>query len=85
MTSYRVHWSAQTKRQLAGIWIAASDRNAVTRASHEIDKALARDPAGSGQKLAEGLWKIETTPLVVYYELDDANKLVQVIGCAYLP
>ena len=83
--TFRVRWSRETKQQLAGIWLVASDRNAVTRASNSIDKALAKDPHTAGQPLAEGLWKIEIMPLVAYFEIDEPNKTIHVNGISYVP
>jgi mRNA-degrading endonuclease RelE of RelBE toxin-antitoxin system len=84
MMSFRVRWSAEARQKLAAIWLAASDRNAVTRACDAIDKALARDPIG-GEELSEELWKIGRAPLVAYYEIDKANKIVNVTGVSFLP
>ena len=46
--SYSVDWVPRVLRQLAGVWTSAHDRNAVTAASHRLDRALAADPYAIG-------------------------------------
>ena len=74
---YRVEWGADARDTLAEIWLAASDRAAVTRAQHQIDQVLTTFPA-SGEPLSEGIYVVEIPPLRVYYEIDAENLLVTV-------
>ena len=60
------------------MWVAATDRNEITRAHNRIDKALGRDPKSAGQELSEGLWKIDDPPLLAFYEINDVHKAVRV-------
>ena len=41
---YTVTWSPFAQDQLADLWLAAADRDALTRAAHEIDRTLRDDP-----------------------------------------
>ena len=41
---YTVEWLPIAEDQLAGIWLKATDRNAVSAAVHAIDALLERDP-----------------------------------------
>jgi hypothetical protein len=59
MTRYTVEWEADAEGELADIWLQASDTDAVTQAQARIDRLLARDPAGHGRHLGEGLWQIQ--------------------------
>ena len=85
MNSCRVQWVLHARTLLAAAWLAASNRNAVTRAQHAIDQALANDPKTAGRELAEGLWRIEVSPLVVFYEIDDTSNTVTVTDLAFIP
>ena len=38
--SYQVHWVSEAEEELAAIWLKAGDRNAVTRAAHDIDPVV---------------------------------------------
>lgn len=42
--NYSVMWRQAALQSLAAIWNAATDRNAITAASHAIDTALAVSP-----------------------------------------
>lgn len=78
MNQFTVDWDADAERELADIWIGASDRKAVAQAQARIDRLLARDPIGNGRLLSEGLWQIVDPPLTVSYSIDDVAKAVQV-------
>ena len=85
MNAYHVQWIPYSRAKLAAAWLSANNRNAITRAQHVIDQALAKDPKAAGRELSEGLWRIERLPLVAFYEIDDANKTVTVTDIAYFP
>lgn len=46
---FRVQWSEQAERELAAIWLASPDRNAVSRSIDELDRRLEQDPFGVGE------------------------------------
>jgi hypothetical protein len=79
--SYDVAWKADAQNSLAGLWIIAPDRNAVTRAVHQLEQSLANDPT-SGDHVAEGLFKLRIAPVTLYYEIDAAHRSVDVTGVA---
>ncbi len=85
MTAFRVKWSKRARTFLAAVWLATTNRNAVTRASAAIEKALAADPRFHGHEISEGLWKIERVPLTAFHEVDDANNVVKVTKLAFNP
>ena len=80
MTPFQVIWSSEALRQLAALWNAVTplDRLEITRAQHRIDQALARDPSSVGHELSEGLWKIIDSPLLVFFEINDVNRILRV-------
>jgi hypothetical protein len=41
--NYTVVWVPSAEQELAALWMAAADRDAVTRAAHEIDQQLRTD------------------------------------------
>ena len=78
MTGYSLAWLPAAEDELADLWVAAPDRQAVTAAQAAIDRMLARDPLGLGTAVAEGLLKITVDPLTAYYEVDAARRHVTV-------
>jgi mRNA-degrading endonuclease RelE of RelBE toxin-antitoxin system len=83
--SYQVIWSTAALRQLAALWMAASNRMEITRAQSRIDKALALDPKSAGKEIADGLWRIRDDPLLVYFEINDAHRILRVTDVYVLP
>jgi len=63
MTRYIVTWVESAQDELAQIRIDASDRDAVTTATHAIDKELVEDAATKGSELREGLRELTVPPL----------------------
>ena len=45
---FTVIWSQDALDQLADLWTAAADRNAVTAAQHQVDQLLLIDPHTRG-------------------------------------
>ena len=80
-----VAYTSVAEDQLTDIWVQAPDRQAVTAAEAEINKRLGRDPLGQGEAVAEGLRKLAVTPLTVYYQVDQAQRVVEVQAVAHTP
>jgi hypothetical protein len=78
VTRYTVVWLKSVHHEVGEIWLAASDRNSVTRASDEIDRELAVDAEKKGKPLSEGLRVYDAPPLRAVYCVDSANRLVEV-------
>jgi hypothetical protein len=51
MNAFAVTWKRLAENQLAGAWLAAPDRNAVTRAQATIDRLLGANPLEYGRYL----------------------------------
>lgn len=77
---YRVRWRRKALARLAAIWNAATDRNAVTAASHRIDQALIGDPHNHGESRPGHRRIMFEQPLVVVYRIDDATTVVTVLA-----
>jgi hypothetical protein len=84
MTAYTVDWTNDAEDALTIIWLQTYDP-AVTAASNQIDRLLARDPIGHGQLAHEGLYKITEPPLTAYYSVDSVHKNVEVSAVRYTP
>jgi len=84
MTSYTVDWTPDAEDALTLIWLQTYDP-AVTAASDQIDRLLARDPFGQGQLAHEGLYKLTVPPLTAYYSVDSAHNTVEVSAVRYVP
>src|SRR5439155_6821334 len=53
LMNYRVIWTRRALIELTNLWIAATNRAAVTAASNRIDQRLASDPSSYGESRAE--------------------------------
>jgi len=74
---YRVRSSVAVENDLALIWLQASDRDAVTRASNEIDQVLETAPLTRGLAL-DGSYSLTVDPLTVIYRVFPQQRLVTI-------
>lgn len=77
--NYTVVWVPSSEEELAEEWLIAPDRNAVTAASHALDRDLGRDPHGRGIPSPGGGYMAAELPLCIEYEVVEADKLVRVL------
>lgn len=76
-----VRW---TKRGVVGLtaafttYFARQAGNRVTAAERIVNTLLADDPTRNGQHLSEGLYRLVVSPLVVFYEVDSAARVVRI-------
>jgi len=79
--NYRVEWTSEAENDLATLWNAAADRNAVTTASEWLDRHLALDPLHFGEPWASSVHRIAIRdPIGVEYEVIEDDKLALVHG-----
>ena len=79
--NYTVEWTDAALNQLAAVWTAAADRNAVTAASHRLDQDLARDPYGRGVRRNASVNRTAIDlPLGIDYEIIEDDKRVRVVA-----
>ena len=82
MTRYTVVWVRSVEDELVEIWLADNDRNAITSATHAIDRELGVDADSKGEDLAEGLRSINIPPLRVIFTVSTDDRLVEVVRVA---
>jgi hypothetical protein len=78
--NYSVLWTDNALDELAAIWTAASDRNAVTTASHRLELDLTREPYSRGIRRNSSVNRTATDlPLGVDYEIIEDDKRVRIL------
>lgn len=78
--NYTVVWRSSAEEELAAIWEASDDRNAVSAAAEEIDRRLARDPIRFGESRDPGERLAYYGPLSVYFHVDPQKLVVSVLA-----
>jgi len=78
--NYQVSWKRVARDQLADLWVAATDRNAITRAANTLDTLLARDPLNYGESRSGARRIVVEPPLVAVFKVDQANRKVTVLA-----
>jgi hypothetical protein len=76
---YAVYWSARALNQLTDIWLASSNRNAVTTAAHALEARLTNNPNQSTFSFAGGMREIHVSPLRALFRVDDTNRIVRIM------
>ncbi|HJZ54449.1 MAG TPA: hypothetical protein VKE74_05800 [Gemmataceae bacterium] len=66
------------RAELHQLWAISPDPAAVRTAADTAERLLAADPVGNGRYLSEELWKIEISPLAIYYTIDPSRQHVQI-------
>ena len=67
---YSVHWTRRGTNDLAALCLAYSNRWAeIDAAEQTISDLLQRDPLHCSQAVSEGLRKIASRPLVVFFSI----------------
>ena len=78
---YTVVWLPAAVQALAAVWLAAPDRNAVTRAVAAVDRVLAASPNAAGVVVFDTVREYTLPPLAVEFEVIDADRRVVVLDC----
>ena len=79
--NYQIIWMPRALQELAAIWLATANRNAVTAASNAIDLELAARPHTTGRLLFDTVYEYDLPPLGVEFEVIDADRQVLVLTC----
>ena len=77
---YEVIWQAIAENELAAIWLAAADRDAVTAAAEWLDRRLSHDPLTLGESRRSSVNRIAVRlPIGIEFEVnpDDNREIVQ--------
>ena len=77
--SYSVTWRPAAEQELADLWLSASDRDAVTRAAHIIDRRLEADPENEGESRPNGRRILIVSPLAVIFRVQPTGQEVLVL------
>lgn len=83
--TYTVVWQASAEAELVRLWIAAADRGVISAAANEIDRALRRNPAQSGESRDANARILVVPPQVVSYEIREQDRLVVILFVTSLP
>ncbi|MCU0702435.1 MAG: hypothetical protein MUF18_00400 [Fimbriiglobus sp.] len=85
MTPWTLIWEPAAEQMLAAVYLAAFDQAAVTRAEYGAEAILATDPTRFAVPLPEGLWKLTVGPVVIFFSVEEAARVVHVSDVAWLP
>jgi plasmid stabilization system protein ParE len=77
---YTVVWRARAEADLASIWLAAEDRDAVTQAAAEIDSVLREDAPSKGESRSGDKRILLLPPLAVDFSVIDDDRLVSILS-----
>jgi hypothetical protein len=75
---FTVVWSPPCEQDLAALWVAGPDRNAITAAVAAIDSRLRRDPSSQGESRVGNRRVLFEHPLGVTYEVNEDDRLVTI-------
>ena len=81
--NFIIVWSDAAIQDLARIWLQVSNRNAITRASNQIDQVLSQNPQYVGESRAGNERVFFEDPLGVRFEvvIDD---MIVTVGAVWL-
>jgi hypothetical protein len=82
MTRFTVVWHADATDELARLWIAATDRQALRSAADAIDYELAVDAPLKGSGIPDSLRQLTVAPLRVLFAVSEADRMVRVLEVA---
>ena len=77
---YSVLWKKRAEDNLADIWLAANDRDSITRAVREIDRFLKIHPHTVGATRFEEKRILIVAPLCVIFRVYEDDRIVRVAG-----
>lgn len=78
---FRVRWERRALDELTDLWTQADSatRQALTAASHTIDRRLARDPLNEGESRPRGRRIAFFPPLAVLFRVENDGQTVSVL------
>ena len=78
--SYRIEWIPDALRDLAAVWLACKNRNAVTFAANEIENVLALFPNSAGELSFDTVREYTYPPSGIEFEVDEVNHVVTILS-----
>jgi hypothetical protein len=85
MTPYTLDWDDEAHEALAAAYVVAFDQAAVTRAEYAAELLLSVDPLRHAVALPEGLFKLTIEPIVIYFWVEEAVRVVRISGAQVIP
>jgi hypothetical protein len=78
---YTVRWKRSARDELTDLWLQAdpATRQAITRASHQVDQRLAHDPDTVGESRPNGRRIFFCRPLGLVFRVDAQARAVYVL------
>jgi hypothetical protein len=77
---FLLEWDPRAEEELAAVWLTSKDRNAVTKASDEIDNVLSLFPNSAGEPTFDTVRVFAQPPLAVEYEVIESERRVFVLS-----
>lgn len=79
---FKVEWVASALDDLAMIWLEAdaNERNAITRATNDLERRLSSDPEAAGESRPDNRRIMFLASLGVMLHIDFAKRIVTVVG-----
>lgn len=77
---YTVIWTDTAEQNLAELWMAALDRNAMNSAANIVDQLLAEDPETRGEARFDTVHSLVIVPLGVDFEIIELDRIVYVLS-----
>lgn len=82
---YEVIWYWKAEEELAALWLAADDRNAVSQAAAALDRFLTKAPLELGESRTSSVQRVAFMPPIgIEFEIikDDKRVIVQAVFAA---
>lgn len=77
---FTVIWTPSANGDYAEIVFAHSNQlTKIEDAGYDINDKLEDNPAGNGQHISEGLWRISSIPLTVFYSIEGNEVRVEMV------
>jgi mRNA-degrading endonuclease RelE of RelBE toxin-antitoxin system len=76
---YTVLWLPRAEQELAALWLDANQREAITRAAHELDQRPANDAQDEGESREADLRIAFAAPLGIEFQVEEEDRVVRVI------
>lgn len=77
---FTVIWVSDAEQDLAALWLASTDRAALTAACHRIDQQLAVNPEQLGVVCFDTVRTLVEFPLTVDFEIIEEDRIVHVLS-----
>ena len=77
---FTVLWTPGAEKRLAELWLDADDRDAITRATYEIDERLRVDPENQGESRDKARRFLVVPPLAAYFRVLVEDRKVYVLA-----